>query len=247
MTGDTGDSTAADHGCGADTDTSSSEGLDSGASARNPLIELLGGVGAAVDATLPTVAFVVVWLVTDAFSGPQPILIGGLASVLVAAAVAGWRWRRGERPRAVAVGLLVAIAAVLVALYTGRVQDFFLPRILANAGSLAFWLVSIAVRWPLLGVVVGALTGKPRTWRHDPALLRGYSRASWIWVGQYALRLVVLLPLWFAGAVVALGIAQVVLTWPLVLLCLALSWPALRSALPPGHPGIRHPVPVDGA
>ena len=210
----------------------------------NPLTEILGGRGQALDATLPSVGFVVAWLVAGLVGASQPVLVGGVAAVAVAAVVAGWRHRRGERPRAVAVGLLLAVGAALLALYTGRAQDFFLPRIIANAGSLAAWLVSIALRWPLLGLVVGTLTGHPTRWRGDPDLVRGYCRASWAWVGQYTVRVVVFTALWAADQVVALGIAQIVLTWPLVVVCVAVSWPLLRSALPPGHPGPRHPVVV---
>ena len=181
------------------------------------------------------------WLASDALGASQPVLAGGVAAVVVAGGVALWRHRRGERPRAVAVGLLLAVGAALLALYTGRAQDFFLPRIIANAGSLAAWLVSIAVRWPLLGLVVGALSGHPTRWRGDPDLVRGYCRASWVWVAQYAVR-VRIHRVWLADQVVALGIAQVVLTWPLVVACVAASWPLVRSALPPGHPGPRRPV-----
>jgi len=208
----------------------------------NPLAELLGGRGQALDASVPSVAFVAVWLGADALSWTQPVLAGGIAAVVVAATVAYWRRRRGERPRAVAVGLLLAVGATLLALYTGRAEDFFLPRIVANAGSLAAWLVSIAIRWPLLGLVVGTVTGHPTRWRGDPDLVRGYCRASWVWVGQYAVRVVVFAGLWAGDQVVALGIAQVVLTWPLVVLCVAASWPLVRSALPPGHPGPWRPV-----
>jgi hypothetical protein len=208
----------------------------------NPFAELLGGRGQALDASLPSVAFVAVWLAADGLGAAQPVLAGGVAAVVVAAAVALWRHRRGERPRAVAVGMLLAVGAALLALYTGRAEDFFLPRIVANAGSLAAWLVSIAVRWPLLGLVVGALTGHPTRWRGDPDLVRGYCRASWVWVAQYAVRVVVFTGLWLADQVVALGIAQVVLTWPLVVACVAASWPLVRSALPPGHPGPLRPV-----
>ncbi|MCD2190658.1 DUF3159 domain-containing protein [Actinomycetospora soli] len=211
----------------------------------DPLREILAASGrGVVDAVLPSVAFVVVWLGASALGWWEPILLGGFASVLVALAIAVVRWRGGERPRAAAVGLLIAVGATLIALYTGRAEDFFLPRIVANAGSLAAWLVSIAVRWPLLGLVVGAALGKPRAWREDPDLVRGYCRASWLWAAQYALRLLVFLPLWAAGATVALGIAQVALTWPLVLVCVLGSWPLVRSALPADHPGPRHPVPV---
>jgi Protein of unknown function (DUF3159) len=69
--------------------------------------------------------------------------------------------------------------------------------------------VSIALRWPLLGVVVGAVLGQRTAWRRDPALLRAYSRASWVWVGQYAVRVAVLTPLWYAGQAVALAVARV--------------------------------------
>jgi hypothetical protein len=209
---------------------------------QNPFTELLGGRGQALDASLPSIAFVAVWLAADGLGAAQPVLAGGVAAVVVAAGVALWRHRRGERPRAVAVGLLLAVGAALLALYTGRAEDFFLPRIVANAGSLAAWLVSIAIRWPLLGLVVGALSGHPTRWRGDPDLVRGYCRASWVWVAQYTVRVLVFTGLWAADQVVALGIAQVVLTWPLVVVCVAASWPLVRSALPPGHPGPLRPV-----
>jgi hypothetical protein len=156
--------------------------------------------------------------------------------------VAVIRLVRGGRPRAVLFGLLGVAVAALVALYTGRAVDFFLVQIVSNAASALVWAVSIVVRWPLLGLVVGTALGQRTRWRHDPDLLRGYQRASWVWVGQYLVRLAVFVPLYAADAVVALGIARTVLTWPLVALCVAISWPVLRSALPHGHGGLRHPA-----
>ena len=209
----------------------------------DPLREILASSGRGLlDAAAPSVAFVVVWLAGTASGWPEPILLGGLASVLLALVLAVVRWRGGERPRAAAVGLLLAVGATLIALYTGRAEDFFLPRIVANAGSLAAWLVSIAIRWPLLGLVVGTALGRPKAWRADPDLVRGYCRASWLWAAQYVVRLVVFLALWATDQVVALGVAQIVLTWPLVAVCVLGSWPLVRSALPPGHPGPRHPM-----
>jgi hypothetical protein len=52
----------------------------------------------------------------------------------------------------------------------------------------------------------------------------------------------VFLPLYAAGQVVALGVARVVLTWPLVAACLAVSWWMIRRSLPRDHPGLRHPA-----
>ncbi|HEX6872983.1 MAG TPA: DUF3159 domain-containing protein, partial [Micromonosporaceae bacterium] len=174
------------------------------------LATLLGGARGAVDATVPVVAYVLGWLLGD-----RSVVVGSLAALMVAVAVAGWRLRQSRRPRAVLIGLLAVCASALVALYTGRGQDFFLIQIFSNAASAVAWAVSIVLRWPLLGVVVGTALGQKTRWRRDPGLLRAYGRASWVWVGQYLLRLIIFLPLWAAGWVPALGVARIALSWPL--------------------------------
>lgn len=206
------------------------------------LAEVLGGRSGAVDATLPVVAFVLAWTVAGTLGSPAAVAWGSGAAILAAAALAAARLRSGKPPRAVVFGLLGVAVAATIALLTGNAADFFLVRIVSNALSALAWAVSIVVRWPLLGVVVGTLLGQRARWRRDPHLLRGYQRASWVWAAQYVVRLAVFLPLYSAGAVVALATAQVVLTWPLVALCVLSSWPLVRSALPAGHGGIRHPA-----
>ncbi|WP_245712932.1 DUF3159 domain-containing protein [Micromonospora nigra] len=199
---------------------------------------MLGGRRGAVDATLPPVAFAVGWLVTG-----QSVWGGVIAALATGAGVAGWRLRRGDRPRSVLVGLLAVCVAALVVLRTGRAEDFFLLQLLANAASTLAWVVSVVVRWPLLGVVVGAVLGQRARWRRDPALLRAYTRGSWVWVATYVLRVAVFLPLYLSGQVLALTVARVALSWPLVAAVLAVSWVVVRRSLPDGHPGLRHPLP----
>lgn len=205
------------------------------------LAELLGGRRAAIDASLPPLAFALGWLLSG-----KSLLIGTVVAVIAALVIAGWRLRRGEQPRAVLVGALGVAVGALIALRTGHVADVFLLQIVTNAASALAWAVSIVLRWPLLGVIAGLALGQKTSWRRDPALLRAYSRASWVWVGQYAVRLAVFLPLYASNAVVALAGARIALTWPLVAACLGMSWWVLRRSLPPGHPGIRHPrIPGD--
>src|SRR5690606_11517199 len=146
--------------------------------------------------------------------------------------------------RAVLVGLLMVGVAAVIVLRTGRAADFFLVQLASNAASALAWLVSITIRWPLLGVVVGGVLGQRTRWRRDPALLRAYGRGSWVWVGQYLVLVAVFTPLWLADQVVALGAARIALTWPLIAACLAVSWWVVRRSLPEGHPGLRHPVPA---
>jgi hypothetical protein len=205
--------------------------------AQESLSDLLGGRRGAIEASLPPVAFGIGWAATGG-----SILTGVIAALAVGAAVAAWRLRRGDRPRAVLISLLAVLLAALIALRTGRAADFFLLQIVSNAASALAWLVSIAIRWPLLGVVVGGVLGQRTRWRRDPALVRAYGWGSAVWVLQYVLRLAVFLPLYAADQVIGLTAARAALTWPLVAACVAVSWWVIRRTLPPGHPGLRHPV-----
>src|ERR687896_533023 len=92
------------------------------------------------------------------------VVLGGLVGAVVAVV----RLVRGGRPRAVLFGLLGVAVAALIALYTGRAVDFFLVQIVSNAASALAWAVSIVVRWPLLGLVVGTVLGQRTSWRRDP-------------------------------------------------------------------------------
>ena len=201
------------------------------------LAELLNGRRAAIDATLPAAGFVVGWLAAG-----RSIWVGAGVAVAGALAVSIWRLRHGDKPRAVLIGLLGVCVAALIALRTGRAEDFFLLQLVSNVASALAWAVSIVIRVPLLGVVVGVVLGQKARWRRDPALLRAYGRGSWIWVLQYVVRVAIFLPLYAAGQVVALGVARVALTWPLVAACLAVSWWVIRRSLPADHPGLRHPM-----
>jgi hypothetical protein len=121
----------------------------------------------------------------------------------------------------------VAVAGY-VASRTGRAEDFFLPGLLLNAAYAGAFVISIAVRWPLLGVIVAGASGRGMEWREDPVRRRAYSRASWIWVGLFALRIAVQLPLYLAGTLVALGTARVAMGVPLLAVGAWLSWLLLR-------------------
>lgn len=199
--------------------------------------ELLGGRRGAIDASVPPAVFVIAWLV----SGRS---IGWAAAAAIAAGVAVGVWRLARRRRVTAsVASVAAVSlAAFVALRTGRPEDFFLIQLLSNVASALAWALSILIRWPLLGVVVGVVLGQKTRWRRDPDLVRAYGNASWVWVlAQYLLRVLVFGVLWWSGWVVALGVARVVLSWPLVAATLAASAVVLRRSLPEGHPGLRHP------
>jgi len=202
-----------------------------------PLRELLGGRRGAIDASIPPAVFVITWLV----SGRS---VGWAAAAAIASGVGVgiWRLARGRRVTASVASVAAVSLAAFIAIRTGRAEDFFLIQLLSNVASALAWALSILVRWPLLGVVVGVVLGQKTRWRRDAELVRAYGNASWVWVlGQYLLRVLVFGVLWWSGWVVALGVARVALSWPLVAATLAVSAVVLRRSLPDGHPGLRHP------
>lgn len=202
-----------------------------------PLAELLGGRRGALDASIPPAVFVVAWLVSG-----RSIGWAAVAAIAAGVVVGVWRLARGRRVTASVASVAAVSLAAFIALRTGRAEDFFLIQLLSNVASALAWALSILIRWPLLGVVVGVLLGQKTRWRRDPDLVRAYGIASWVWVlGQYTLRVAVFGVLWWSGWVVALGVARVALSWPLVAATVAVSAVVLRKALPDDHPGLRHP------
>jgi hypothetical protein len=180
---------------------------------------------ALLDSGLPTVVFVTVYALNGRLLGPALV-----AALAVAAALAALRLLRRAPLQNVVAGFVAVGIAAWFADRTGQAEDFFLPGLLINVGYGLAYLFSIAVRWPLLGVLVALATGEGMGWRQTPYLLRAYSLASWFWVGLFATRLAVQLPLYLSESVVALGVARVVMGWPLFLLCLWLSWVVIRRA-----------------
>lgn len=172
----------------------------------------IGGWRGIIDSGLPTVVFVVGYLVTGENLGAS------LAAALIAASViVAWRLIRHEALQQIAAGFAGVLISAGFAKYTGKAENFYALGLLTNlAYGLAF-LVSILVSWPLIGVFLGFFTGKGTSWRKDLSQRRVLAAASWIWVGVFFGRLIVQAPLYWSESVTALGIVKVVMGWPLFL------------------------------
>lgn len=191
------------------------EGVESVEEVRQEALLLeraLGGWRGIIDSGLPTLVFIVAYLVTGSELAPSLI-----AAIIAGLVVVAWRLVRRQPLQQVLVGFMGLLIATWFASRTGRAEDVFVPGLLLNVGYGAAFLVSILVRWPLLGIAMGYLTGERTSWRSDPQLRRVYAAASWIWVGVFALRLAVQVPLYLAGAVAPLGVVKILLGWPLYL------------------------------
>ena len=123
----------------------------------------------------------------------------------------------------------VAICAVF-ALRSGSGTTFFLPGFYLNGAYILAFIVSVAVKWPVAGLLFGFIRGENVSWRNEPKRLRAYTLATWIIISVFALRLAVQLPLYLADNVAALGTMRLAMGVPLYALGLWLAWVISRPA-----------------
>jgi hypothetical protein len=187
------------------------------------LRDAVGGPLGMAETSLPAVAFVIAYTASGSDTNTAAIVAVGLALVLTIA-----RLVKHESPQHALSGLVGVAFAAFVATRSGKAENFFLPGLLANAAYASAFLISLAVRRPLVGIIVTKLDGEDAGWRDDPQRMRAFVRATWLWAGVFLLRLVVQLPLYVAGAVVALGVAKTAMGIPLFGLGVWLTWLMVR-------------------
>ncbi len=194
----------------------------------NSIQEAIGGPLGMAESALPAVAFVIAYTASGSNTNTAAAVAVGLALVLTVA-----RLVRRESPRHALSGLFGVGFAAFIATRSGKAENFFLPGLLLNAAYASALLVSIAVRWPLIGVIVTKLDGEDSGWRADPLRMRAFRRATLLWVGMFSARLLVQLPLYLAGAVVALGVARTAMGIPVFALCIWLTFLLVRGVRAP--------------
>lgn len=187
------------------------------------LADAMGGMRGVAESSLPPAAFVVAYTASG-----QEAQVSAIVALVAAGLLTVARLVRGETLRYALAGIAGVGLAAFVVSRTGKAEDFFLPGLLLNAAYASAYLISIVVRRPLVGWLVGTLTQRPG-WREDPVQLRAFTLASWIWVGLFSLRLAVQLPLYLASATVALGVARVAMGLPLFAVGVWLTWLVIRE------------------
>ena len=207
---------------------------------RHPLSVLLGGPWGAIESMAPTVLFVLAYFAASGFSSSVQIWVAAAVALGAAAILAGIKVARREKPVRVLSGLLGVAVAALFAAYQDDPLGFFQIRVLANILSALAFAVSILVKRPLMGVIIGPVMGTGMRWRQDPDLLKAYSRVTWLWAILSLVRAAIQIPLIQAGQLAWLG-ATPFLFYGLVALTIAASWWVIRKTLPADHPGIRQP------
>lgn len=197
------------------------------------LLASVGGVQGLIESTLPGFLYVV----TFAIWGNLTVSI---TTVAVAITLLTIRHFVMKRPFSQLLGSLIGIAlAIYLTLRPGgQAGDFYLKDFWTNGIYGSVLLLSVIVRFPIIGVMVGLLTNQGLSWRKDRRKVRFFDLVTMLWVGLFATRLAVELPLYFAGNIVTLGFVKLVLGLPFYLTMIWVSWLLLRKVISSPQDGI---------
>lgn len=182
---------------------------------RHRLSDALGGRRGVVEGIVPTLGFTLTWITTHWLE--LALAIGG-AGVLVVLVI---RLVQRSSIQYVLNAVFGIVLAAVFALRSGEAEDAFLPSIIYNAGYFVLLAFSALVRWPLIGFLVGSVTGDPTGWHAHKQVVRLCSTLTWLLALPCLLRVLVYFPLWSAGLAGWLGVAKIALGWPLQLAALA--------------------------
>jgi hypothetical protein len=204
---------------------------------RERLSSALGGARGSLETALPTVAFVVAWVWT------QEVTIAVGASVAIVLTLLVVRLVTRQTPRYVLSAVFATAIAAFFALRSGKAEAAFLPGILTSAAFGVATLASVLARWPVVGFMVAAgdpnMADDPTAWRRDRGLVAVCQRLTMVLVVLYAVRVVVMFPLYLGGQVALLGVAKVALGWPAYVCALAVMGMILVRGKTPLSPSER--------
>lgn len=190
------------------------------------VLDAIGGPRGVVESMLPGVVFVVLFVVTGELN--LTIIVSAVLAVLQVLV------RLIQRQSLMgALSGLVAVAICLVwAWQSHEARNYYLFGFLSNAVYLVLLTVTLIIRVPGLGLMIEFIRTMPtehlREWLHewldDKPLKRAYTIVTVLWIGVFALRLIVQVPLYLADQVAWLGTARLLMGIPFWALAIWVSY-----------------------
>ncbi|GAB3708546.1 DUF3159 domain-containing protein [Nocardiopsis oceani] len=206
---------------------------------RTKLAEALGGKRGMIEAAVPTLAFTVSYVITSDLR--MSIMLGVGAALLLGVI----RLVQRSSVQYVLTSLFGIGIAAIFAMRSGNAEDAFLPGIIYNAVYAVVLSISVLVRWPAIGLMIGPFIGHREdftSWRSNPAVVSLASKLTWLMVVPCVIRVLVQYPLWlaetndWANTFALLGLSKVAMGWPLqVAAFAAMVWVLARGRTPLGE------------
>lgn len=190
------------------------------------VMDALGGVRGIVESFLPGFIFIC----TFAFT--QNLWVSAIAPTVAGVVALLVRMIQRQRLIPALTGLGGILVCSVTTLLTGNAEDYFLPGLITNIAWLIGLSISIIIRWPLLGFVLGLAAGSLTSWRENAKMRGAAYLATYVWLALFLLRLAVQVPLYLADEVTWLGVARITMGIPLFGLVIIFTWLIIRAFVP---------------
>jgi len=188
------------------------------------LNKAIGGWRGLIDSALPSTLFILIFVFQKNLNNAliASLVLGGVLLVI----------RLFERKSLTQVfsGFIGLSISVFLTWRTKDASNFFLTGIVTNGIYGFFLLISVLIRKPLIGYLVGSLVGDTSGWLKHPLLVRAYTTVTWLWVAVFGLRLLVQIPLYLNDNIALLGTVKIFMGWPLYLFAVWLTYQIVQTA-----------------
>jgi hypothetical protein len=199
---------------------------------RDAILNAMGGKRGLIDNGLPSVLFLIV------FNIQKDLRSAIYAAVALSAVLAVLRLAKRDTLQHAISGVIGVLICAWFASRGGQAKDYYIPSFIKNSAYALVYAIGNLVGWPILGLVIGPIIGENLAWRKSPARKRVYVMAGWVWVGMFVLRVLIMYPLYQADQLNALGVASLVLGYPLFLLTIWWTWLIIKT-VPSVKPDIK--------
>ncbi|MFU0574161.1 DUF3159 domain-containing protein [Gardnerella vaginalis] len=190
------------------------------------VIDSMGGVRGVIESMLPGLLFVICFVVTR--NVQTTVIVAAVIAVLQV--VIRFIQRQSLMG---AISGLFSIGICLVWVWTShQARDYYMMGFITNAVYGVLLAISLIVRVPALGLVIESIRKMPTenfgAWLHEwldyKPLKRAYMYVTGLWIGVFALRLVLQVPLYLTNHVVWLGTVRLIMGLPFWALAIWVSY-----------------------
>jgi len=178
---------------------------------------VMGSREGAIDSLIPLIIFIIL----NAMASFDIALWGALG---VAFLIAAYRLIKGQSILYALGGIGGVIVAVLVARFVGGSEGYFLPGIITGIFTTVLCFVSVLAKRPMVAYTSYLTRRWQIRWYWHPQVRPAYSEVTLVWGIFFTLRTLLQFYFFQQGKTAALGLAQLILGWPALILLLIFSY-----------------------
>lgn len=200
--------------------------VDAGESEDFSVIDAIGGPRGVVESMLPGVVFVALFVIT----GNLELTI--IVSAILAVVQIIVRLCQRQSVMGALSGMIAVAICLIWAWQSHEARNYYMFGFLTNAFYIVLLGISLIAHVPGLGLAIEFIRTLPtenfkkwfNDWMSDKALKRAYMIITALWIGVFALRLLVQVPLYLTNNVALLGTARLLMGIPFWALAIWVSY-----------------------